>query len=1214
MRLRWQQWLQRIPYNDPVEYHLMLLLQLLLFVLIATLLCALGLNVLIFRAAALTWSGVAPNLIVLVGLLAALGMLRYGALRWSVWTVIVLLLGGLAQALLTNGLQRSQGLLIEFTLPIILAGMLLERWALIVVCAVSIATAIAAALLFATPLRPVGAVVTPLPVFILVTVLLGVLIDRFAATLRLAFQTAVLRKLALEAERERFAVTLASIGDAVIATDPQGNITFMNQIAATLTGWDAAAAYGQPLDSVFTIINETTRQPVASPAARVLREGAIVGLANHTLLIARDGREIPIDDSCAPIREASGKLYGVVLIFRDVTERKQAEHALRASETRFRVMANAAPMLIWMADPSGTCTFVNQRWLAFTGRTLEQELGNGWTAAVHPGDLERCLSMFEQALAARIPFEMVYRLRRADGVYRWMLDQGTPLLGEDSQLAGFIGSCVDITERQLLEDRLSTLIAASGSLLQSLQMRDVLPTLLDLAQEIVEADAYAVWRHDHERSQWQVLASVGLSEEFKAAKIESLGSTPTVATQLYRISNVAVDLSQELAARAALYRQEGIQALLVVPLHLHNNYSGTLVFYYHAPHDFSDLEVRVATALANLAAAAINTADLYEAQQQLRLRAEAEQREQAFLADASAVLSTSLDYSVTLRQISDWLVPTLADWVALYMLDAAGHMQQLFMRHRSPEREMLALEWQEQHPLSPERSAALRQVLSSGQPLLMPQLTKTYLDATVYSADQRSRIHELGLSSFLLVPLLARGRTLGVLALGTVDDHTPYSEQQVPFFLELGHRIAIAVDNTRLYTEAEQARLQAESSRERLARLQTTTAALSQALTPDQVIAVIVGEGRAGLGAQVGLVALRRPGEPWLDISGSEGIPPEILAEFRTLPLAATMPIAQAARSGDSVYIASSAEFEQRADALALPLQRRLGLEGLIALPLVVEQQIIGALQFSFKQPLLLQDADRAFVQALARQCAQALDRARLYDESQRALDARDQFLAVASHELKTPTTSILGYAQLLQRRISHNGEVGERIAKPVHSIIHQATRLNRLTLSLLDLSRLQTGQLTISRSDVNLLALVERVAQEAQLSTDRHQIHVAVPEQELRLVGDELRLEQVIYNLLQNAIKYSPDGGAINITVRPSATSVQIAIADHGVGIAAADLPQLFQRFYRAPTATTLSVSGMGLGLYIVQEIIALHHGSIDVQSELGAGSTFTITLPLAD
>src|SRR5262249_8100084 len=129
-------------------------------------------------------------------------------------------------------------------------------------------------------------------------------------------------------QREWFRTTLASIGDAVIATNTDGRVTFLNQVAQDLTGWNEGEACGRPLEDVFKIVNEQTHQTVENPAARALREGPIVGLTNHTLLISKQGHESPIDDSAAPIRNTEGAIAGVVLVFRDVATRRQAERAL----------------------------------------------------------------------------------------------------------------------------------------------------------------------------------------------------------------------------------------------------------------------------------------------------------------------------------------------------------------------------------------------------------------------------------------------------------------------------------------------------------------------------------------------------------------------------------------------------------------------------------------------------------------------------------------------------------------------------------------------------------------------------------------------------------------------------------------------------------------------------------------------------------------------
>ncbi|MBC7911331.1 MAG: PAS domain S-box protein, partial [Pyrinomonadaceae bacterium] len=154
----------------------------------------------------------------------------------------------------------------------------------------------------------------------------------------------------------QLSTTLMSIGDAVIATDAEGRIALMNTVAQTLTGWGLEEARGKPLEEVFKIVNEQTRDAVENPVARVLHEGITVGLANHTILIARDGKEIPIDDSGAPIRDEEGKITGVVLVFRDISELKEADEKIRFQAH----LLNEVEQAVVATDMEGRITYWNQ--------------------------------------------------------------------------------------------------------------------------------------------------------------------------------------------------------------------------------------------------------------------------------------------------------------------------------------------------------------------------------------------------------------------------------------------------------------------------------------------------------------------------------------------------------------------------------------------------------------------------------------------------------------------------------------------------------------------------------------------------------------------------------------------------------------------------------------------------------------------------------------
>jgi PAS domain S-box-containing protein len=191
----------------------------------------------------------------------------------------------------------------------------------------------------------------------------------------------------LRVQGEWLRVTLGSIGDAVIATDTEGRVTFLNSVAQELTGWTPVDAQGQPLAQVFAIIHEHTRQPVANPVEKVLRDGVIVGLGNHTVLIARDGTERPIDDSAAPIRDAAGEMIGVVLIFRDVTEQRRADRKVRQSEARKSAILDTALDCIITMDHDGRVAEFNPAAERTFGHRRERVIGRELADLIIPPSL-----------------------------------------------------------------------------------------------------------------------------------------------------------------------------------------------------------------------------------------------------------------------------------------------------------------------------------------------------------------------------------------------------------------------------------------------------------------------------------------------------------------------------------------------------------------------------------------------------------------------------------------------------------------------------------------------------------------------------------------------------------------------------------------------------------------------------------------------------------
>ncbi len=249
------------------------------------------------------------------------------------------------------------------------------------------------------------------------------------------------------------------------------------------------------------------------------------------------------------------------------------------------------------------------------------------------------------------------------------------------------------------------------------------------------------------------------------------------------------------------------------------------------------------------------------------------------------------------------------------------------------------------------------------------------------------------------------------------------------------------------------------------------------------------------------------------------------------------------------------------------------------------------------------------------------LERERLYAaeqharaEAEAALRTRDEFLSIAAHELKTPLTTLMGNIDLIQRRARREGGLSERDTRSIGVATQQARRLKQMIDSLLDLSRLELGQLSIDPKPLDLGQLARRVVDEVQPGLLQHSITCRTPGTAVMIDGDEVRLEQVIQNLLQNAVRYSPNGGRIEVVVAADeqAELASLHVRDQGIGIPAEAMAQLFERFYRVPDSTIEHIHGVGIGLYVVKEIVTLHGGAVEVASEAGIGSTFTVNLPL--
>jgi diguanylate cyclase (GGDEF)-like protein/PAS domain S-box-containing protein len=269
----------------------------------------------------------------------------------------------------------------------------------------------------------------------------------------------------LDESRENLSITLQSIGDAVVATDCDGVVTELNQVAQQLTGWSQAEAKGQPLTVVFPIVSAATRQPIDNPVARVLATGLVVGLANHTTLVARDGREYQIADSAAPIRNRDGKIVGIVLVFRDVTQEYLLRQAAHENEERFRALFDQAAVgMAQMDKASGALVRVNQRFADILGYQIRELEQTNWHELTHVADREGDRALLTRLAAAEVrEVCQEIRLLRRDGSSVWVAVTVSPMGVSGHAADHNVVIVQDVSERRRAEQELRIAAAAFES-------------------------------------------------------------------------------------------------------------------------------------------------------------------------------------------------------------------------------------------------------------------------------------------------------------------------------------------------------------------------------------------------------------------------------------------------------------------------------------------------------------------------------------------------------------------------------------------------------------------------------------------------------------------------------------------------------------------------------------------------------------------------------
>ncbi|HZR26378.1 MAG TPA: ATP-binding protein [Vicinamibacterales bacterium] len=451
------------------------------------------------------------------------------------------------------------------------------------------------------------------------------------------------------------------------------------------------------------------------------------------------------------------------------------------------------------------------------GFTAEEAVGRPITILIPPDLLDE-----EREVIARIKrgeavkhYE-TWRLRK-DGSRIPISLTVSPIVNEDGVVVGASKVARDIRERfaahaalldaearqRDLQQRLVSLVAASGTLFGSPKLADVVPAIVVLARTMITADGYAVWRFEQRDKAWEIAASWGISDTFAKRLVRSYRGGDEVTTVPFE-EPMAVPSVQNvpmLEERTHAYRDEGIQALLAAPMTIAGHATGTIVFYFRHPHEFSDVEIHTAKALSNLAAAAITTAELYDEQRRSRERADLASRQSALLSEAAAALASSLEYEQTLRTVVNLAVPQFADWCAVDIVDDRGGVQRLAVAHSDPAKVEMARTIQERYPEDPNGRGGIAAAIRTGTPAFHADISDEMLAAGARDEDHRRLLQALHIRSVIIAPLTVHGRTFGALTFVYAESERRYTQDDFRFTQELAYRAALAVENARAYRQ-----------------------------------------------------------------------------------------------------------------------------------------------------------------------------------------------------------------------------------------------------------------------------------------------------------------------------------------------------------------------------------------------------------------------------
>ncbi len=1098
---------------------------------------------------------------------------------------------------------------------------------------------------------------------------------------RLAAEQAA-RQVAHE-ERERLHVTLASIGDAVISTDAQGRVEFLNPVAEQLVGWRSGEAAGKRLEDVFRIVNENTRQPVENPALRALREGKIVGLANHTVLISKDGTERPIDDSAAPIKDATGNRIGSVLVFRDISERRRAEQGLRASEARKSAVLETSPDAIITMDHEGKVVEFNPAAERMFGHRREAVVGEELAGFVIPPSLrERHRHGMAHYLATGEGPVLGHRLElpalRADGS-EFPVEVSITRISADG-LPLFTAYLRDITEAKRAEQHRNTRLAVTQVLSQAADVREGVGGVLRAVCETIGWDVGSVWMPNGDRAALSCLQSwhtpdLPVAEFEQASRSRTFASGEGLPGRVWATARPAwiLDVTSDPAfPRAAAAAKYGLHSAVASPLVVGERALGVIEFFTRRIRELDpDLMELLGTVAGNVGQF------VQRRRAEDELRASAERLNLALTAadlgdwswDAASDVVTFSDRAadvfgippgphMTWTEMQGLLHPDDRDrarheverviaervqydieyrvnrrdgsqvWVGVLgraIYDAAdqvvgmyGVVQDITDRkgmeeslRSSEERLRLALDagrmgvwdwnvrtgdlkWSDSlEPLHGLAPGTFGGTFDHFQQLVHPD------DRAAVQSAIRQALETGGEFSVEFRNLRQSGGVHWIAGSGKVfpgDDGQPL------------RMIGVGLDVTRRKRSEQTARFLADASAALAvlvdfdSTLQKVASLAVPAFADWASVDVLEADGTLRRVA----VAHVDPAKVQLAHDLHRRFPPDPSAPNGVWNILRTGQAELVPEITDAMLVASVKDGE------LLRIMRELGLKSYIGVPLTVRGKPLGVLTFiAAESGHAYDETDLAVAKDLGSRAAIAVENTQLYRELRDADRRKDEFLAVLAHELRNPLAPIRNGLQVL--RLAGGG--GEMVAEARSMMERQLAHMVRLVDDLLDVSRITRNKLELRRERVALATVIHAAVETSRplIEQSGHTFSVTLAPAPVYLDADPVRLAQVFSNLLTNAAKYTEPGGRITLTAEQQGAEAVVRVRDNGLGIPVEAQPGIFEMFSQVDRNMERAQGGLGIGLTLVRRLTEMHGGTVGVTSEgPGRGSEFTVRIPV--